>query len=222
MARAVVRRSSRLERHSPRKEDAGSLCSVGSAPSMTFSRTVNPAQSPTPCSVRAIPNAGQVVGMVSAELAPAVGEVTRRRVHEPADHVEKRRLAGAVRADDPDHFSRPDGHGDLVEREDPSEADGDVVNGEYCGTVERVVDGILRGREDRAHRWAYSGTEGVGARSGRGPQACMPTSPPASRRTLQASQRKRMKTARMRRNGSGAPAGWKRSVRASDPGRQIP
>ena len=54
----------------PRKDDTRSLCSPGSAPSMTFSCTVRPAHSPMPCSVREIPSLARSWGRCVRRTLP--------------------------------------------------------------------------------------------------------------------------------------------------------
>ena len=56
------RHASLLPAHSPRKDDARSLRSFGSAPSITFSCTVRPAHSPMPCRVRVMPSLARSCG----------------------------------------------------------------------------------------------------------------------------------------------------------------
>jgi len=52
------------------------------------------------------------------------------RFDEPADHVEERRLAGSVGADDADHGAGLDVEADAIEGHEAAEADTDVADSE--------------------------------------------------------------------------------------------
>ena len=119
---------------------------------------------------------GQVMRVVPAQIAAAVGEAAGARVDEPADDVEQRRLARAVRADHPDHLARHDRHRDVVEREDPAEADGDAVHGQDRFTSRAPASaGSAAASRIGPMSGTYAGTEVAGARPGRAPKrACLP------------------------------------------------
>ncbi len=104
---------------------------------------------------------GQVMRVVPSQIATAVGEAAGARVDEPADDVEQRRLARAVRADHPDHLARHDRHRDVVEREDAAEADGDAVHGQdRFPSPASASAQFCCGLEDRAHEWDLRGHGG--------------------------------------------------------------
>jgi hypothetical protein len=54
------------------------------------------------------------------------------RCPRPGDDVEQRRLPRTVRADDAEHLARFGVDADVVERDDPAEANGDLVDLERC------------------------------------------------------------------------------------------
>ena len=63
------------------------------------------------------------------EQAPAVeADISLVRRIETGDHIERRRFAGAVRADQADDLASVRVEGDAVERNDPSETSRDVVD----------------------------------------------------------------------------------------------
>jgi hypothetical protein len=70
--------------------------------------------------------AGEIVrsDAVQGLSVPAHGALVR--AHEPADHVEQRRLAGPVGTDHADHLARPDGQRHAVEGGQAPEAHGDT------------------------------------------------------------------------------------------------
>src|SRR5207253_4051139 len=72
-------------------------------------------------------------------------DVSALRRVEPAQAVEERRLAGAVRPDEADDLPLAHVERDAVERDDATEADGEVANGEDR-------------RPGRGHDRAYTGT----------------------------------------------------------------
>ena len=82
-------------------------------------------------------------------------ELARVGLVEPRDHVEERRLAGAVRADQPDDLALLDVERDVVDRDDAAEAAGDVADGEqrHRGDSNRgnrtapAVSGVLRSKK---------------------------------------------------------------------------
>ena len=99
------RRSSRSLAGSPSSAGTKPARAVCEAPAITFSSTVSPAKSPTPCRVRAMPSRVSRCGRGrSGRPSRVSGPVVRR--DEAADHVEQRGLAGAVGPDDADHLAR--------------------------------------------------------------------------------------------------------------------
>ena len=65
--------------------------------------------------------------------APSKHDRPARRRGEPGDDVEDRRLAGAVRADEPDDLTGLDREAHAVDREDAAEMDDEVGHGERGG-----------------------------------------------------------------------------------------
>ena len=103
---------------------------------------------------------GQVVRVMPAEPASPVGQAAAPRVDEPADDVEQGRLAGAVRPDDAHHLATADPHRHLVERQEATETDTDLVDDQdgRLGRIARVGDRGLEGRARHAlHRGAVGG-----------------------------------------------------------------
>src|SRR5437879_10915194 len=68
------------------------------------------------------------MGCRAQQRRPTVVDPAGIRTNESADRVEERRLAGAVRSDDGDDLARLDTKGNLIQRQDPPEADGEVDN----------------------------------------------------------------------------------------------
>jgi hypothetical protein len=75
------------------------------APTITFSSTVSSGNSPTPCSVRAIPMPASRWGLIARARSPFQLRSRPVRCDEAADHVEQRRLARAVWADHAEHLA---------------------------------------------------------------------------------------------------------------------
>ena len=73
---------------------------------------------------------GHVVGAKVRAVPALVQDAARGGVVEPADHVEQRGLAGAVRADDRDGLAPPDVEADARQRLHGSKVDADVLDGE--------------------------------------------------------------------------------------------
>ena len=88
--------------------------------------------------------AAQRVARVTGR-APAVAHVPARRPHERREHAEQRRLAGAVRTEQADDFSRRDRAGDVRQRAAPPVVARDVAD---LDAIE-IPPGI--GRHARAH-----------------------------------------------------------------------
>ena len=73
---------------------------------------------------------------------PVEDEIARLRLVQPRDHVEERRLAGAVRADQPDDLARVRLDRDVVQRDYPAEQPGDVLDreqGRHPRTLKRFT-----------------------------------------------------------------------------------
>ena len=68
------------------------------------------------------------MGCRAEQRLPTVVDPAGIGTNESADRVEERRLAGAVRSDDGDDLTRLDTKGNLIQRQDPPEADGEVDN----------------------------------------------------------------------------------------------
>ena len=106
------------------------------AATVRFSRTVRSSNSSIACHVRARPRRARACGLSSVMSAPSsVGRAAVR--HEPGDGVDERRLAGAVRADQPDQLAGLDVEVDVDDGVHAAERDGD-----RCGR---------RGRWSSAH-----------------------------------------------------------------------
>ena len=155
-AAARSARSSRSERGSPSSAEARPARRRRSAPAMTFSSAVSPANSPTPCSVRAMPRPASWCGRTRAQRAPAPRDVAVVGAHEAADDVEERRLAGAVGPDDADDLAGRDRQRDLLEGRQPAEADRDRVDAQPISLLALVgghgIPFVPRGRDLHAQR----------------------------------------------------------------------
>ena len=103
---AAARRSSRSERGRPSSAGQNPARAWRVAPAITFSSTVRPRNRPTPCSVRAMPSAGQPVRRQPGQRRPAEAHVPGVGPDEAAQHVQQGGLAGPVRADDPGDLAR--------------------------------------------------------------------------------------------------------------------
>ena len=91
--------------------------------------------------------------------------------HVAADRVEQRRLAGAVVPDEPDHLA---GHGvevDVVDRDEPAEAHGEVLGGEHRA----VGVASTRFERDRVASSDAGGAVTVLRACRRAPSACRPS-----------------------------------------------
>ena len=98
------------------------------APTITFSRRVIVGKSARFWNVRAMPSeaiwcAGSVSRSWPSNSHPAVG-----RLVDATDDVEHRRLAGAVRTDQPADLALLDREAQAVQRNDATEAHGDLAN----------------------------------------------------------------------------------------------
>ena len=122
---------------------------VACAPTRTFSRTVIVLKSSRFWKVRAIPRRIDPVRRRREQALALEAELAGVRPVQARDHVERRRLAGAVRADQPDDLALADVERDVVERDDPAEAAGDVANLE-----QRHGRSTLR---SRASKWKPDG-----------------------------------------------------------------
>ena len=67
-------------------------------------------------------------GLEMGPVLPLEQDAPARRPVEPADHVQHRGLAGAVRPDDREHLPGMHREADVVERGDPAEAEQDVLD----------------------------------------------------------------------------------------------
>ena len=81
--------------------------------------------------------AGDLVRRAPAEVDAVELDRSRRRRVEPADEVEDRRLAGAVRADQREHLAARDVEGHAVDGADAAEADAEVLDREQRGHFSR-------------------------------------------------------------------------------------
>jgi hypothetical protein len=68
-------------------------------------------------------------------VAGGSGDIAGLGVELAADHVEQRRLAGAVAADKPDARAVRNLHGGVIDQEPARDADGEVFDGEHEGEV---------------------------------------------------------------------------------------
>ena len=120
--------------------------------------------------------------------APSKRDLAARRLVDAGDDVEERRLAGAVRPDQPTDLADLDREGQLVQRHDAAEADAhlaDVENRQRITTplvgaplallrVRRTVAALLLapsrpGRPAGRHRSALRGGPAIGLPDGRAP-----------------------------------------------------
>jgi hypothetical protein len=77
------------------------------------------------------PHARQPVGADRLQLLALERNRARIGLHESADHVEQRCLAGAIGTDDPQHLAGADLGRDVLESGDAAEGDGDIARGEH-------------------------------------------------------------------------------------------
>src|SRR5207244_12796422 len=92
-----------------------------------------------------------------AEQAPAAeAELARVRAGETGDHVEERRLAGAVRPDQPDDLVLARVERDSVEGDDPAEAPADVLDLEEGGHRPKYLNAcFFAGRSSSSSRYRF-------------------------------------------------------------------
>ena len=121
-ARSLRARRSRAPRAPRRRRRGSRVC----APTSTLSSTVIVLNSSTFWNVRAIPRRDDPVhGRLQQRLAGELDLALVRRV-EPGDHVERGRLAGAVRPDQADDLAVQHVERDPVEGDDPAEPASDI------------------------------------------------------------------------------------------------
>ena len=144
------------------------------APTRTFSSTDIDVNRLMFWKVRAIPRSTtRCAGVCSSDVAVELEPALVRRV-EPGDHVERRRLAGAVRADQARDLPRLDLERDSVEGDDAPEAQGDSLNRQQASPLCRSEPTRSRGQASDARRG--SGLRGAQ----RGAQSAARPMPPAS------------------------------------------
>ena len=96
--------------------------------------------------VRLMPERGDAVRAQAREVPVAVAHAAGGRRVDAGEHVQRRRLAGAVRADEGVDRARLDGEGDVVDRGDPAEAHRQALRDERLGAAR----GAARGSSHRA------------------------------------------------------------------------
>ena len=102
------------------------------APTMTFSSSVIDGNRARFWNVRAMPWSAMPCGGTPQQVGAVEVESAGRRLVDPADDVEHRRLARAVGSDQPADLTLVDRERQTVERNDATEAHGDVLHIEQC------------------------------------------------------------------------------------------
>ena len=124
------------------------------APTRTFSSTVIVGKSSTFWNVRAIPSLTTRLGGVCSSDLPSKTTSPESSAVEPRDHVERRRLAGAVRPDQAEDRALLHLERDIVERDDAAEAQRGVLEREEtharCGGDSTDFRRASRGTPARA------------------------------------------------------------------------
>ena len=115
-----------------------------------FSRTLRSSNRSTDCQVRASPSAARLCARQPFEHPPVQLDPPAVR-YEPRDRVDERRLARAVRADQPDELALRDREVDLVERPQAAEGDRDAGRREDDGPWLRASGGA-RARPESTRR----------------------------------------------------------------------
>ena len=98
------------------------------APTITFSSSVIVGNSARFWNVRAMPSAAIPCAGTSSRSWPSKSHTSGGRLVDAADDVEHRRLAGAVRTDQPADLTVLDREAQAVQRNDAPEAHGDLAN----------------------------------------------------------------------------------------------
>ena len=94
---------------------------------MTFSSTVRRGNEREVLERAGDPEAGDAVGRYREQVLAVEGDRARERAVDPAEAVEHRRLAGAVRPDEAHDLALVDREAQTVERDDAPEADRHVT-----------------------------------------------------------------------------------------------
>ena len=138
----------------------------GARPRPSRSRPrVSPANSPTPCSVRAIPSRASSCGRTRSSDGLAEPHAAGVGADEAADDVEQRRLARAVGADDADDLAGRDRQRDVVERRQAAEAHRETVHPQHLRRfVARGGALIVAVRQSSAVLVCVGDTIGAGGR----------------------------------------------------------
>ena len=134
-ARSRRGRRSRAPRAPPPRRRRPRVC----APTRTLSSTVIVLNSSTFWKVRAIPRRTIPCTGVFSSVSPAKSDVALVRRVQPRDHVERGRLAGAVRADQADDLALRHVERDPVEGDDPAEPASDVPQREQGHRPEELI-----------------------------------------------------------------------------------
>ena len=121
IARSRSRRSSRSDRGSPNIADQNPARRWLAAPVITFSSTVSPANRPSALERPRDAAPGQLVRPQPRQRPAAEADRPGLRADEAAQHVQQRRLAGAVGADDPGHLPPRGRERDVVQRREAAE-----------------------------------------------------------------------------------------------------
>ncbi len=125
-----VRRSCRRTQGRRSASDSGSLREAEWAPTRMLSRTDSLLKAATFWKVRPMPMPAIRCGGLAEDVAAVELDGAGARRVEAAEAVEQRRLAGAVRTDQPEDLALADLEADAVERHDAAEANRDVTDGD--------------------------------------------------------------------------------------------
>ena len=123
------------------------------APTITFSSTVRRGKSARFWNVRAMPRRAMPWAGTSSRSVPSKRTLAARRLVDAADDVEQRRLAGAVRPDQPTDLAGLDREGQLVQRHDAAEAHAHLADVENRQRINHPPGGhTVRAPAGPAHR----------------------------------------------------------------------
>ena len=81
---------------------------------------------------------GKLVRAQAGDVAPVKADAPLAGLVDPRDQVEDGRLAGAVGADDGKHLARLDREGYAVDRPDPAELDGQILDLQQAHRIRSV------------------------------------------------------------------------------------
>ena len=145
---------------------------AGGSPTSTFSSTLILPKMRRFWKVRAIPSARARAGDRLVIVSPPKPDAPGGDALQPADDVEQRRLAGAVRADERGDLALADLHGDVVHGLEAAELDGDALD------AQQLSPSVAGAPPRPANRAPGAASTSAGSRA----RARRPAAPPASRR----------------------------------------